>query len=737
MNRDLTRAVDVESLWNGVEVDGQTFPAFRAWEEAADQLDQYLADAVLNPGVTALSLASQPATGKSTSLIRHIFQLSKASKAPSRVWYVVSTEVEARFIKSWLIAHGAVNTDAESLGVEVLTTERFRRIAEGDDWASDLTIVFDISWYPTVDDEVALGLLLGRAREVKKAVGEKGMKIHMAIVLLMSGVESPRTLKAFKKVLGHITQIDLLHRHHTYPELRRLDGDWEETLANRVESVREHGGRVVIADTKAWLWPRFSSLLNHMGEIQQSNDVILQPKEMVNVNIDTLLDDDILITAGETPYAVGLKGVSVVICSGLTRIMPMINPRLMQLVDINKGLTWPEILRVASWGVRSSEYARRNVVFCAPRQDWSQLQAMADHDRDDMGRAWNRDLPIFLLAIFSTWPGLSVGNIPIRSAPDGWVFVDGIRRLCMLGCIVEADSDGTVFQCTDLGSQILEIWKKTSKVLSFHVAFLLARVAIMQRDGDASPLVLRVLVHMAAIAHTGIGLFMDVSRPINERDLADCFPPIIPTERRHAGGYWAVLGLYLHCHEAFWETQNTRLSPVEGVTLSVNEGQDIKGSIEVFERLLTPASSIILTDDWYTKTLDEAEVTKIDEELMWAWLHRVVFFHPNPESQDSDIVTDSVTFETFGVGMAKELLDTASIRRLSDEDNHGQGAFFAIYESLDQPQEEVAGPSTGLVCSGMTWIPASTFEQVPVRCGLQFPDAVDRYIARPVHDEDE
>ncbi|KAK5629203.1 hypothetical protein RRF57_004918 [Xylaria bambusicola] len=717
------------SLWNGAELDEREYPVFVAWKEEADKVDGFLGDAVRTPGATALSLVSQPATGKSTSLILHIWELAQASKAPRHVLYVVSTEVEARFIRAWLTDHGAMDNVAvfgpqqggRYIPVQVVTMERFIALAlQENPWPNDLTVAFDVNWYPTVDDEMAISILVKRAMEVKTAVTEMGKDTRMAIILLMSGYVSSRTLTMFQRYLGHVTHIDLLHRTHAYPSTGELNEGWGEPggrLDGAAMWLRERKMRLAIDDISGYrgefnIYPAYPS-----------HDLDETPEDAVDDTILMLRDwENTMVTVGvATPYAVGLEAVGMVVLTGAKTSARVIDPIIMQLVDIERRMSHAEAARILSWGTRSTAFGKGGVTMVAVPGINNHIGSI----RDDLGRSWNEDLPIFILALFKAWPGVRLARIPIRIT-DRWIAADRIRRLSVLGCAVslgEGEEQDKVWRCTDLGYKILEIWAKTHKKLDFSIIYLLAKVAMMQqRDPDVSSLVARVLVHMAAIAYSGIREFVAVHRPFDEAALVECFPPIIPESRRQAGGLWVALALYLRYRNDFKQGEGPSISTVNGIIVNRDCGGDITKNLLVFEKLVMAAgpSSAGAQQDWYMLELGEVEIKAIDEELMWAWLHRIAWCKRSPEPGNVESVLDMVSLAEFKLKASNELMDAQAIRLWLYRRSQARGAFFAIYETL----ERMGDAHQDLTCRGMTWIPGPTFKRAEDATGLEWPEMV-------------
>ncbi|KAI8950549.1 hypothetical protein F4801DRAFT_602279 [Xylaria longipes] len=721
----------LEKLWNGAELDEQEFPAFGAWKEKEDEIDRHLEDAVKTPGVTVLSLTSNPATGKSTTLMRHISERAMASKAPRRVLYVVATEIEARYISAWLFAHKVLDTTSAGVGgvrgVQVVTTKAMvemfteRRTI----WPDHLTIAFDINWYPTVDDEMALALVLHRACQVKESD-----HVHMAIVLLMSGFESTRTIQAFRKRLGDISQV-ILDQHHHYPGVVRLEGSWREDVRGNIGNWNGEGRMVVggrMADVDSW---------RGLGEdgpcpIPEPQDPTVSRGYTLEENLETLDEEAIIVARGEVPFALGLGSVRLVICTGEIGHVARFDAAISQTVIYNRRMMLPEILRVFSWGIRSDQYgAGVGPVFADAAPG---LEEAAEPDRDDLGHAWNRDLSFLILNIFKVWPGLELCRLPTRDPLDTFSFTDRIRGLEILGCL---EGQGEGWKCSELGMEILKVRGEMGPTLGFNVAFLLARVVLMRRhSGHRNPLVARVLIHMAAIAHRGSSEFFAIKQNIDKQTLVRYFPSVIPKDKWYAGSLWAGLGLYLRGCRHLWfseegeeeEEEEPTISPIDGMQIDAVAGSFIAKLAQKFAAYTRVPLGKLEDTNWDQASLTEDEIATIDRELMWAWLHRIAMFWPTPMHETDDVVTDVVSFEKFGISMDREAIDAAHLRQESAKQNESGGAFYAIYEALvdggrDLPAE---GRRRRYTCQDVTYIPGTAFGDVEHECGIIWPDAVSR-----------
>ncbi|KAH8162741.1 hypothetical protein CIB48_g5501 [Xylaria polymorpha] len=673
-----------EGLWNGAELGEQQYPGFGAWKSVKDDIDSHLENAVKTPGVTAFSLCSGPATGKSTTLMRHISELARASKAPRRVLYVVATEVEAQYISSWLWAHQALDTGdgvGGVRGVQVMTTETMVKMftEDGMHWPDHLTIVLDINWYPTVDDEVALALVLHRAGQIKES--HRLMDIHMAIVLLMSGFESARTIQAFKKCLGNMKHVRIKGYH--IPPLTYLEGDWKNDVRRSIGSWDRRGRMIVAGDDDVYWWRRLP-LEEELGEALVARDPTVPGDWILEENFSSLKKHKAIFVHGEVPFAVGLRNVTLVICSGEMEGSVRLDPGILQAVPYKRQMTISEVIRVLSWGVRSDQYgSSTNVVFAAPVEGYGDLK---EPDRDDLGKAWNQDLPFLLLKILKVWPGLTVNRLPTRPCLDFHALTDRMRRFVILDCIKE---QGMGWKCTELGLEILDIWAKLGGTMSFNVVFLLARVTLMIRHSRPGLLVV-VLLHMAAIAHVGT------------KSITDAVP----------------------------ESAYSKFLEVPGLEVDTEVGSNIAELVFTFAQYMGIPLTKVDDNNWDWSILTQDDVATIERELMWAWLHQTVMFWPSPYTEADDVVTDMVSFEKFSISMDREAIEVSLVREESKRQNKASGAFYAIYEGVEEDQGSSAGRESRYRCQGVTWIPGTAFVDVESKSGCLWPDAVGRRIAR-------
>ncbi|KAI0440096.1 hypothetical protein F4803DRAFT_564032 [Xylaria telfairii] len=732
-----------DGLWNGAELDLKRHPRFALWSGAKEVIDKHLEDTVKNPGVTVMSVTSPPASGKSTTLVQHISELARTSKAPKRVLYVVSTDVEELYISSWLQAHGILVTSdgvGGVRGVQVVTSETMVKMFTDQKmpWPDHLTIVLDINWYPTVDDEVALALVLHRAGQIQES--HRSMDIHMAIVLLMSGFESPRTIHAFRKCTGHILRLSNNEFHQV--QLKHLKEGWKGDVRASIGLCKE--GRVVYStgekDMLSWRRLPFKDVV----PVLEARDPSLSSNHTLRTNIDALRNDKVLWACGEMPFAVALNNVTLVLCSGDIGHTTRLDPRITQTVYYERRMTFSEILRVLSWGVRSDQYgSSTNVVFAVPAANYAQLKEQAEPERDDLGNAWNRDLSFLILKIFKIWPGARARKFPTRPFPDFLSFTDRIRGLLVVGCI---ERHGVGWKCTELGLEILNIWAEMGSVLSFNVVFLLARLTLMVRHSRPRSVVVLVLLHMAAIAQVGSSAFVKVNKiSFNLETLIKAFAPIVPEEKRYAGYLWMALGLYLYgCRhglidDAVPESKCSEFPEVAGLDVDAEAGTAIAEFASVFAEHLGINLGKVLETNWDRQEPTQDDVAMIDRELMWAWLHRIAMFWPSPLSEWEDQVTDMVSLQRFFISMDKEPMDALRIRQLSNRQNQANGAFYALYEGINLVEKEAeaeddsgssAGRWSGYYCQNMTWIPATAFADVEDKSGCIWPDAVGRSMSR-------
>ncbi|KAI1395682.1 hypothetical protein F4819DRAFT_477821 [Hypoxylon fuscum] len=692
------------------------------WERVKEVVDQFLADAVKKSGVQAMALTSMPGTGKSTELIRHIWDTVKAGDASSKLVYVVSSDTEARLIRDWLTTTGGVSHEEASLDpregmpITVCSVRECLPLLRQKAWDANRTVVFDVNWYATVEDEMAFGHLMSWAKNLKeKAAG--GEHIHLAIVVLMSVFESRRTVEALEKNLGHITRLDCTdYVEFPYPmlQIELIDDKWAENAGEFVRIIL--GGRRILLATDSWMDlednidPLFYDLMVCVPSTKDS------PRDRPRNDSRNLAEANIVVLDSQIPYSSKMKRLGLFLSSGMVASRPVLVTELMQVVVKDRRLLQCEILRQQSWIWKSvgrdlSEEPPLALFLCAAgvedlrsREESSEL----------LGPAWNRDFMILVLASFQSWPYQHVNHNPMRPPASHFLWVEAMHRLVMLKCI-QGRGDGT-YACTELGDTIMDLyWAQEDPSYDFHVLYLLSRTKLKTHSLPVS----RVLVRIAALAHVGFRELYRYYTELGVEALRRCAPPLT-RDRAHAGAIWMGLGIHLLCEAKDWYEGRAedQWKPVDGVRARCSTSRKVNQEVAKLESYLglPPAQN----HDWIYEPLTRDELGMIDQELMWAWLHRIAFFKERESPSGVDIAVDCVSLADMGVVTRAEPLHSESIRNYCKEVTTGKGVFFACYLSLEGDSNKK------LHGKDLTWIPPEAFQEIPKETGLTWPQVVHK-----------
>ncbi|KAI2780505.1 hypothetical protein F4815DRAFT_499229 [Daldinia loculata] len=686
--------------------------------EALSQLDEALASIVEEKGVRVVAITTHIGAGKSTVIVDHIWRQAKAGKAPPSIIYVVSTLVESILLRDYLSESGTFTEDQLEhsledtyLPVMIRSALQFLKQFEKLSLKKNCTVVVDVNWYPSVEDEIAFGRLISWLSAAKEGEGDSSL----CCVLLMSAFESQRTVAAFERRIGKVLRLDRTGFEHPKVDIEIQQGEgWKDQVGQILLDTLYQDKKVVVATDSIWDFEYLEDepLANLIGEVYF---VEHENVETVGKHLKLLKQAPILVIGVETPFSTKIEGLGMFVSTGSALRTNRLVPGLMQIVRMDRGLSWLEVLRQHSWvsksaGVGSS--GPSGARFLCPAGE-EELKARGEHT-EDLGRAWNVDFMFTALAHFHTWPGRQLSRMPTRRPPNDYVFADAVRRLLILGCIKQSEEYGT-YECTPLGATIMERRQQEFKdKFEFHVAYLLARTRL--KEGER-PEVLRVLIRLAAIAHNGVKFLFHRAQDTDTSKLRELLPPLI-RGRAHAGTMWIALGLYLLCETVGFEAGEESLTEVGPFVVQVEQMRSISPVVKAIEGEfglpIIPADS-----SWMDQPLKEAELQSIDKDMMWAWLHRIGASEPAESPSGVETITDWVSLEDFGVKMNKEIIQQRDIRTYCDVVTMGGRAFTAFYLQLKEKDGQ-------RWARYLTWIPPEAIQDLKEKTGLSVTAAVGK-----------
>lgn len=127
------------------------------------------------------------------------------------------------------------------------------------------------------------------------------------------------------------------------------------------------------------------------------------------------------------------------------------------------------------------------------------------------------------------------------------------------------------------------------------------------------------------------------------------------------------------------------------------------------------------TDEIASTNLTDAEVALVEQELMWAWMHRTVGIRVATRS-----AFDAVSAANVDIDEA-DLLDVDA----ACNSNSQTGGLFAIYSELEQVPY---GSGHTLVARNLTLIPQHFFKKVEAKTGIPWPTSVST--SYPLHGDE-
>ncbi|KAI1136311.1 hypothetical protein F5Y05DRAFT_415499 [Hypoxylon sp. FL0543] len=706
----------------------------RSWEEVIALLtgDEVLAGVAKTSRVGFLTFVTHQAQHKDV-IIGEIWARAKEGKAPAKLVYVASSEAEALLMRKELGVKGLITEQdigdgqpASDNPITICTARALVPVIQQRTWGANRTVVVNVHWYPTVDDEIALGHLVSWAAMRAREAREGKPDVHVAIVLLMTTFASFRTIEAFERHLRIDVQPTLCHDNTSdQVTISVLQPGWEEKIGPYILSILSQNRRVVIGTDD---WESLSSLVR--GDARETFEQLIfevpslvspRPHDLptkrswIDAELGKIESEKVLAVNPELPHTFEIENLGLVVALGVAPARPVLDRKMMQVVVKERDLFRCEIKRQWYWSQVSAtaDGTRPKIMSSIAGVDINQRQLSAE----TLGPAWNRDFMFFALAAFESWPHCSLVHMPIRPPADYHVVFDATRRLIVLGCIEKGAKENT-WVCTEPGRLVMKrYWGEVTDKHDFHLAYLLARTQLSQEN----PLIRRLLVRIAAIVHIDPLTCFGIGRRIDEEKLRRIFPPVI-RGRIQAGFIWVALALYLRCEAAGLSTRNLNVPRIdyEGIAINPFNVTEISTFVKDFEKELglEPEPPAEAGTSWLRHPLAEDQLLAIERHMMWAWLHRIALFAKLKPNDDRP--RDCVTARPLAISMEKEPIVADHIQSYCDQVTKGRGAFYAFYLELSE------GAAKRLSASQLTWIPPQLLTEVQEKTGLPWPLVVGK-----------
>ena len=663
-----------------------------------EEVDGLLRKATEPNTVAALFLYGQRASGKSTTMLRHIVEETKEGRGPSKVIYLVPTMQELTLsLREWVFGQPVLAEDIERgfpamnrlsvVTYDEFTAEVFEEEAAGVGY--DVTLLVDVRTMPGVEDEVFFGALVKYLEEALMAGRDGGAEVHVAL-LMTSGRLSARTVNLVKAV----TPVAQARIDSMGPQITPEFG--AASMEAMTAEVEGNGGLVV-----------------HIGDLQEDVPDSLELREPEDMSGDTAI---IGITARRYTGRLRIEGreVTMFVSSGKTSA-EVLDPVIGQLVHTRRSITHCEMAEETAWIYKASSNpgTLRFLTYYGSEEMHSWAQGS-----EALGPAWNGDRMLLVLTIMYRWPGVSMREVPMRQPANLRTWTDAFRRLTVLGCIINQnpnDPDGIA----TLTSRGLEMRRLLAFGYRWSSAWLLVS-AMNKKSLDSSTC--RVLVAMAFVMQSGQGggSFAAKIGQTNTADMYSACAPVIKSRASH-GYVWLATGVWLEM------MANKRFSadvPYMDIgawmRVGMNAGMDIQDRVINFFTD-NPSLPDWAKENWVCQPLSEDQLAFIDEELAWAYLHNVVYIDGTSEPLPSLEVPahDMVSMAQAIIERREEFMSIETWRARRNESTK-TGGFFAIYKELEKRE------NNQYVARLLTRLPPRVFQRVEEITGRPWPAVVMR-----------
>lgn len=216
----------------------QPHPQNLAWKAKQTVIDDFLRTSLANKKTSVAYLKAAHGTGKSTTLLKHVYEVAQSVSEKPKITYVMSRAAETAALTKWLdesvgpgVFQQVLDTPlTPNIPFTVTSYNTFVGSMPQNPIREGILLVVDVELTPSLWGELVFGMLLAPTQSEDPAV----------TILLMAPHLSKRTVTAFEKVVGTMKIIDI---QDPSPPLRvryvQEDGNgWAETARAIIAKAR-------------------------------------------------------------------------------------------------------------------------------------------------------------------------------------------------------------------------------------------------------------------------------------------------------------------------------------------------------------------------------------------------------------------------------------------------------------------------------------------------------------------
>ncbi|KAI0480034.1 hypothetical protein GGR56DRAFT_624277 [Xylariaceae sp. FL0804] len=692
------------------------------WTQHRDALNALLLDVKNNgPKMAAMYLYGHSPSGLSTSLVSHVVGQAKRGLAPQCVIYVTYGGTVASKIKEWAQGQGGLaaeigENDFTSLLTVMEASQFVYQAMTRPTEMRSVVLMVDIRTAATVEDEIFFIYLL-KVLIANHRRGQDSGDLHLALLLLGGSWLSPRTVRTISKVMTVSPKQITRPSAHVFACIGpSWDGKTKAMADGAIKKLLDKRRRVFIRVHESWDQdlvddlPSLRCIQRVKGDDPEGDILLLRDAPAVSLtpgisfSIPTNLDA--FFSFGEMWAVVRDENMG-------------------QLVRVIRQRTRCELDEDAAWVLKAKGFAgSRCRLFTSYTQE--------DYDsrpegNDGLGPAWNEDIMYLGLKVIAIFPETPLASIPMRFPPSDAAWLDTLRRLRVLGCVTQSLGK-PAYELTVRGKATVRLMED-----DLHIGFSTASLVCSAGGGglqtDLDEPSRMVLIILATIDYYGWEEYLTLAdgSEVIENLSQHCAPVVRAQADR--GIMWFTTGIFL-------EHSLRLMAPLEeGIEVRELSG-GISFDVQVGSTMMQVASVLskwcpglpVQSHQWTRTPLSDAQVASIDEALMWAFIHKTVYFPPDagfrppvvPELTELEhIAKEVVSMRDVRAYQPDELLNIDEWRAHSLRTSP-RGGFTAMYRDLTL----FDGAYT---VSGLTWLAPATLRLLEQRCGVAWPEAVVRW----------
>ncbi|KAH9886416.1 hypothetical protein F4778DRAFT_798486 [Xylariomycetidae sp. FL2044] len=667
--------------------------------------------------ISTAYIESPHGTGKSTTLLTHIFTVAQKVQPGVRVVYLLPTSTEATLLENYLSSEKFKSSQEEIRDTELAISKFMKKgtltLMSFSAFNLDFSplhpqpptiFLIDVEVHPSTDGELAFGYLLDWADTLDYEPSDDDSMSDDELyserplgngIIALGPCRSQRTMQGFSDWVSHEPK-NIVIVPSAMPEVipERVKGEWldvvQEVVKGCNDSQNPSENRVLVSTP----WQYSASEGDGLGHCFL--DSLSELREV--------LDGHVAVTVNPLMgFSTARPGLRTFLSQSVIEDT-VFDEETGQFVLCQRLMTQEELKKDQGWVLKSGHASQvKFLTYYNPKKIHKR-----DEGIDSPGDAYGRNLLWTVLRLVHLWPDTRLQNMPIRPVVDIPAVLESFRRLKRMGCIESSTTTPHGFTVTELGCRVKDCPQLLlTPETDIYTSRFLASLFVNGREWSDN--LKRVIIRMASIVACGIDKICRLLEPAEVLDARalrrHCAG--MGAQFSHRGAMWIALALY---QEIKMKGVHAQAITVLRDDLEINQLR-IMNAIKLTGKLEEGLNLVGPPHELQNTILTSAELDIVEEQLMIAWMHRMVYI------SNTSYATDLISGTRFRICRWGGMLDIE--RALRENNNQG---IFAIYFTLEKiPNADV------YAITHLTAVPNRVMTVIEGRPGVPFMSTWSRY----------